>query len=80
MASRMRKGTQCLRASLQSPVSPRACARPSPRTTLAVSWNCRNLVTEAYTLRPHSTADTMEEKELSSSRMSAASLRGQVVR
>jgi hypothetical protein len=29
-------------------------------TTLAVSWNCRNLVTLLYTLRPHFTADTMD--------------------
>mmetsp|Transcript_15651 Transcript_15651/g.38982 ORF Transcript_15651/g.38982 Transcript_15651/m.38982 type:complete len:356 (+) Transcript_15651:301-1368(+) len=47
-------------------------------TTLAVSWNCRNLVTDAYTLRPHLTALTMDEKESSMSRMSAASLAMQV--
>lgn len=29
-------------------------------TTLAVSWNCRNLVTLLYTLRPHLTADTID--------------------
>ncbi len=43
------------------------------RTTFAVSWNCRNLVTDAYTFLPHLTALTIDENELSISNMSAAS-------
>lgn len=54
---------------------PAHCRDPRERpTTLAVSWNCRKRVTEAYTLRPHATAATMGANELSRSRMSAASL------
>lgn len=37
-------------------------------TTLTVSWNCKNLAMESYTLRPHITAFTIDEK-LSSVRM-----------
>ena len=42
-------------------------------TALMVSWNCRNRMMPAYTLRPHLTADTMLVKLLSISRMSDAS-------
>ena len=48
---------------------------PGSRTGfLGYTWNCRNLVMPAYTLRPHLTASTMLPKRLSSSRMSEASL------
>ena len=43
-------------------------------TTLTVSWNCRNLAMESYTLRPHMTAFTMLVKLSSVRMMSEASL------
>mmetsp|Transcript_10095 Transcript_10095/g.25250 ORF Transcript_10095/g.25250 Transcript_10095/m.25250 type:complete len:216 (-) Transcript_10095:1982-2629(-) len=43
-------------------------------TTLTVSWNCRNLPMESYTLRPHFTALTMLLKLSSMRMMSHASL------
>lgn len=43
-------------------------------TILTVSWNWRNLAMESYTLRPHITAFTMDEKLSSVRMMSDASL------
>eukprot|EP01136_Pigoraptor_vietnamica_P010644 Opistho-1_new@48534 len=51
---------------------------PMNATTMAqmltVSWNCRNLAIESYTLRPHLTAATIELKLSSMRMMSDASL------
>mmetsp|Transcript_797 Transcript_797/g.2170 ORF Transcript_797/g.2170 Transcript_797/m.2170 type:complete len:204 (-) Transcript_797:1212-1823(-) len=43
-------------------------------TMLTVSWNCKNLQIDAYTLRPHLAAVTIDAKLSSSSTMSHASL------
>lgn len=43
-------------------------------TTFTVSWNCRNLAIESYTLRPHMTALTMLVKLSSVKMISDASL------